>query len=171
MRYAVFLLNQNIGQLKLMNGLNKTDLRETLLNLLQLLNGTRQAIPLLVSSSTLHGNGTHHLIHHPDGPLLQLANHHSSSISSMDLSVMVPGNLRKNDQDENNTNGDQRCEYNFRRQNVYRSIILLSFRISRSVECYQDLSVVVKSHFGSEPNLSVGRKQQVLSTFTDNGNI
>lgn len=108
MRYAVFLLNQNIGQLKLMNGLNKTDPRETLLNLLQLLNGTRQAIPLLVSSSPLHGK-THQLLHHSDGPLQQLANHHSSSISSMDVSVLVPGNLRKSDDDEIITNGDQRC--------------------------------------------------------------
>lgn len=110
MRYAVFLLNQNIGQLKLMNGLNKTDPRETLLNILQLLNGTRPAIPLLVASSSLHGNGMHQVLHHPDGPLPQLANHHSSSISSMDVSVMVPVNLRKSDDDENNTNGDQRCE-------------------------------------------------------------
>lgn len=75
-----------------MNGLIGTDARKTLKNLLELLDGTQQ------------------VLHHPDGPLLQLANHHSSSISSMDLSVMVPGNLRKIDDEENITNGDQRCK-------------------------------------------------------------
>lgn len=38
--YAVFLLNQNISQFKYMLGLTKEDLRATLPNLLQLLNGT-----------------------------------------------------------------------------------------------------------------------------------
>lgn len=46
LKYAVFLLNQNIAQLKFLLGLSRTDLRQTLFNLYQLLHGPPKELPM-----------------------------------------------------------------------------------------------------------------------------